>query len=89
MYKMRKLKNKHDSEMMIGSSLPSFSLSQDQIPEAKSWDVGKKYKLEIEVEMVGTSKDEYMKNSPINHRFKITGVAVEEEDDNDSKKGYK
>jgi hypothetical protein len=89
MYKMRQLKTKSSRDSMMGyPSLPTFSLSQDQLPEAKKWQVGKKYKLEIEVEMVGTNKDEYMQKQPINHRFKVTGVAVDEEED-EGKKGYK
>jgi len=87
--KIRSLKAKKTeyNEEIKGENLPSFSLSQEQIPEAKQWQVGKKYKLEIEVEMTGINKDEWIKTQPVSHRFKIVGIAVDTEEDN-GKKGY-
>lgn len=78
---MRSLKQKVKSVDSIGDFLPSFSLPASKIPEAKNWEVGKKYTMEIEVEMVGTSKDEYSEDNKISHRFKITKVGVDEVDD--------
>src|SRR3990167_2958542 len=45
--------------------LPSFSLSEDDLPEIKDWEVGKKYKLNIEVEQVSKEKgDRYSMEGP-------------------------
>jgi len=83
---MRTIQKPQKDEMnMMG--MPSFSLSQTQLPDIKSWNVGKKYKMEIEVEMVGSNKDEYSDKSELSARFKITKVGVEKE--NPAKKGYK
>ena len=35
---------------------PTFSVDEKDLPQIKKWDVGKKYKLQIEVEMVSHSK---------------------------------
>ncbi len=51
--------------------MPSFSMDQEMMPEMKDWSVGKKYKMEVEVEMTGMNKDEYMKGSPMMGRFKV------------------
>lgn len=53
---------------------PTFTLYQNDLPEIKKWQVGKKYRLEIEVEMVSASKDEYMEKEPFSARFKVTKV---------------
>lgn len=83
MKKMRKLEPKKatlDSPMEAYYP-PTFTLPDEKIPEAKTWEVGKKYKMEIEVEMVGTNKDEYLKSKKITHRFKITQIGVEQDDE--------
>lgn len=67
--------------------LPSISLDEDDLPEIKSWKVGGKYKLEVEVEQTSISKDEEFdgpvigqtgeresKRRPIRARFKILNV---------------
>ena len=51
--------------------LPSFTLSQGDLPAIKNWRVGSKYRLEIEVEMVRLSKNEYREDEPISARFKL------------------
>jgi len=66
---------------------PTFSLKASQLPEIKDWSVGKKYKMEIEVEMIGSNKDEYSEKQELSGRFKITKIGVEKEEDN-AKKGY-
>ena len=63
-----------DSSVMTGGSatnLPSFSLTEKDLPEIKEWKVGKRYKLEMEVEQVEISKDEYALGTPIRARFRI------------------
>ncbi len=70
--------------------LPSFSLTEKDLPAIKNWRVGKKYKLEIEVEQVAMSKDEYGK-SPMEARFKIHKVGEKEmmnEEEKQGRKGY-
>ena len=37
---------------------PGFSLKLKNIPEAKKWEIGKRYKLEVEVEMKSIREDE-------------------------------
>jgi hypothetical protein len=74
------------SEPTIGVDFPSkpdyrptFSLDEKDLPELKSWKVGEKYMLEMEVEMVSASKNEFGR-SVHQARFKITKIGVEEED---------
>ena len=57
--------------------LPSFSLTEKDLPEMKDWQVGKKYKLQMEVEMVASSKNEYG-NSQMSGRFKIHKIGEKE-----------
>lgn len=67
-----------DHPMEMARMLPSFSLSAKDLPEIKSWKVGKKYKLEMEVEMVSLNKDEYGKMSSMDARFKIHKIGEKE-----------
>lgn len=69
-----------DSEM-----LPCFRLTEEQFPPVKGWKVGKRYKLEIEVEMVGESKNEYNLQEPSTTRF----VIVKASDESDTDEEYK
>lgn len=59
---------------------PSFSLSEKDLPEIKDWKIGQKYMLEMEVEMVSASKNEYGR-SLHQSRFKIIKIGTEEEDE--------
>lgn len=58
--------------------LPRVTFTADDIPEIKSWSVGGKYKLEIEVEQVAAEKDRYGyegdKDRPLTGTFKVTAV---------------
>lgn len=68
--------------------LPSFSLTEKQFPPLKDWKVGKKYKMEIEVEQVSMSKNEYAdRDEPLTARFKIHKVGEEEMYTEEEKKG--
>lgn len=60
-----------DAPMRI---LPSFTLTAKDLPVIKSWRVGSRYNLEIEVEQVSMSKNEYRENETIISRFKIHKV---------------
>ena len=71
----------HDMPVM----LPSFSLTEKDLPVIKNWTVGKKYTLVMEVEQVSMSKDEYGK-SPMTARFKVHKVGEKEIMGEDEKK---
>lgn len=92
MYKLRDVKGESMGLEATDSKevyLPSFSITEKDLPEIKQWSVGKKYKLEIEVEMVSSSKNEYGK-TPLTARFKIHRIGTEEEDESVTmaKKGH-
>lgn len=53
--------------------LPEISFSASELPEIKSWKVGGKYKLVLEVEQIGDVKDQYG-DGERRARFKILGV---------------
>ena len=58
---------------MTAMYLPRLSLNEKQLPDIKSWQVGKSYKVTLEVELVALRKDEYGK-SPLTGDFKISKV---------------
>jgi len=70
--------------------LPSFTLTQKDLPEIKNWQVGKKYKLEIEVEQVSQEKSEYGQGSPLTARFKLLKVKAKtlSDENTHARKGY-
>ncbi len=51
---------------------PSFRLKTKDIPEVKNWDVGKTYRMEIEVELKGISEDE--RESTVRFDIKKVGI---------------
>ncbi len=70
--------------------LPSFTLEQNDLPAIKNWRVGGKYRLEVEVEMVRLSKNEYREGEPISARFKLKklkDLSLTEEEKR-ARKGY-
>lgn len=67
-----------DMEMDLDPMFPpSFHVTSKQMPEIKSWEVGEKYRLEIEVEQTGKRAS---KGSHTNADFEITGYRVVEKD---------
>ena len=62
---------------MPSRMLPSFSLTEKDLPEIKKWSVGKKYTLQMEVEMVASSKNEYG-NPLMDARFRIHKIGEKE-----------
>lgn len=46
------------STKKVEEHYPSFTLKLQDIPEAKKWDIGKTYRLEIEVELKSMRADE-------------------------------
>ena len=84
MQKLKKIKvsEKHDMlEVAGGLSTypPSFHVGEKQMPEIKDWEVGKKYKLMIEVEQKSLSQNESGRDAS----FDIVAYAVMEEKDFD------
>jgi len=61
------------------SPKPTFSLTSKELPEVKDWQVGKKYRIVLDVEQVGLDKDEYDKR--IHARFKILKACNYDEED--------
>ena len=66
------------------SEKPTLTLTVKELPELKEWEVGKKYKILIEVEQVGINKDEYGEHGTTG-RFKVLKATdyakYEEEED--------
>lgn len=66
---------------------PIFTVTEKDLPQIKQWEVGKKYKLDVEVEMVSHSKgDTYSigdDNKKHEARLKITRLAAETDKDED------
>ena len=77
---MRSLKSPTHENIEMADYLPEFSVDEKKLPEAKNWKIGKKYKMEVEVEMVGSHKEEYSKEKEIKHRFKITKIGVDDDE---------
>ena len=74
---------KSESELVKPNKYPvTLRLDEDDLPELKSWKVGGKYKLTIDVEQISMSKgDEYgemdSKEKPKTRAtFKITNIAT-------------
>lgn len=61
---------------------PEFVIDAETLPAIKDWNVGKKYKLEIEVEMVGSRIEDWGANKgKLTGNFKISGIMVEDDMD--------
>ena len=75
---------------MPGGMLPSFSLNAKDLPAIKNWQVGKRYRLEIEVEETEMGINEYQEGQPMTARFRIHKVKDISLSDHDMKarKGY-
>lgn len=57
--KLKKIKiNESKESVMPSSSAPNFYINAGQMPEIKDWEVGKKYKLVIEVEQKSKNERE-------------------------------
>lgn len=67
---------------------PQFSVNAEEFPAIKDWSVGKKYKLEIEVEMTGNEIGEWGDDKGKNvARFKICGIMSDEDKDDSESSG--
>lgn len=58
---------------------PEFSITADALPAIKDWSVGKKYMVEMEVEMTGSRIEDYGDDKgKLKGQFKISGIMPEE-----------
>lgn len=66
---------------------PSFTVDEKALPQIKSWSVGKKYKLEIEVEMQSHSKGDTFGPAVVGekktHEARLTVLSIKPEDSED------
>lgn len=60
---------------------PRLSLSEKMLPAIKDWNIGKKYTIELEVEMVSQRKGEEYDSAPgkVNGEFKVLSASDKEE----------
>mgnify|MGYP001588211761 CR=1 FL=1 len=82
--KFKNIKGMSMNDMMKESSskmYPGVYVSEGDIPEIDSWEVGKEYVLEVKVKM--TSKDEYADGRDTNARLEIIAYNYEAEEDED------
>lgn len=68
---MAKAKRLQDS---MPEMKPTVYLSKKDLPEIEDWEVGKKYKLVMEVEMVSRNENEYDNKKDLNASFEIEKV---------------
>ena len=62
---------------------PSFYLIDKQVPEIEGWEVGKTYKIVVEIEMTGKNevKDKSADKIGVSGNFDIVGYDAEESDE--------
>ncbi len=72
--KFRKINPKKElvEKAPVRENYPLFSLSLDTLPEAKKWDIGKTYRIALEIKMSGLDIDEDYGSA----RFTIRKIAV-------------
>ena len=71
---------------------PSFSINAEEFPAIKEWSVGKKYKIEMEVEMTGCRIGEWGDDKgKMTGEFKVCGIMSDMDSDSEDemKKGGK
>ncbi len=61
---------------------PQFCISEDVLPAIKTWSTGQKYKMEIEVEQVGSRISDYGDDKgKLVADFKISGIMPDTDSD--------
>lgn len=60
---------------------PNFQLKQSDIPESKNWEVGKRYSVEMMLEMTAM---EARKGKEPTVRFDVVGLKVDDAEENES-----
>lgn len=80
-YSLRSIKSDTEKELYpdVVRHLPTFSVTVKDLPEIKNWQVGKKYMVEMEVEMTSSSKEAWERE--LTARFEIHKIGCEDEDD--------
>lgn len=64
---------------------PEFSVNETTMPQIKDWSVGKKYRFEIEVEMVGSRIQDWGDDKgKQTASFKINGIMEDLDEDESS-----
>lgn len=70
------------SKMKEGESkpiYPTFRLELQHIPEAKKWEIGKEYMIEMKVKMVGISQSRYDNSA----EFEVREIETESGEDDE------
>ena len=78
--KIKKRKAPESPVASLSEYYPEVSFDEKQLPQIKDWEVGKKYKLELEVEMISKSKSQYDAGEPHRASFKVTSVEEDTDD---------
>lgn len=63
---------------------PEFSVTDEILPAIKDWSVGKKYRFEVEVEMIGSRIEDWGDDKgKLKGNFKISGIMVDHDKNED------
>lgn len=68
-HKLKTIKKPKEEKMDMSTSmsmLPSFHVDTKQMPEIKNWEVGKKYRLVVEVEQTSYHEDDHSSGASFN-----------------------
>jgi hypothetical protein len=77
-----------DRATKIEHSEPEFTLTDKELEDIKDWQVGEKYEISLEVEMIGHNKGGIMTESKTHEaRFKILKAETDEEEDAEEEEG--
>lgn len=83
----------NDMPMKKVKIYPTFRLGDDDLPELKTMEVGKKYKIEMEVEVMSKSQgnewNQNEKDKSIRGTFKVLKVGCDNDEDEKAKPKYK
>ena len=84
MRKIKPEKMEGMKEMASKPMYPHFSIGLMHLPEAKKWEIGKKYKIALELKMNSLSIDKMMGEEHGHAGFDIIGIEPEMTDDEKS-----
>lgn len=78
---MRKIKPRKQSdvkaEMPVMDKYPNFGMGLEHLPEAKKWEVGKMYRISLDLKMTGLTVEETTGKKDWSHaQFDILGLEV-------------
>lgn len=60
---------------------PTLYLTDKDLPELKTWDIGKTYNLEITVKLISRSEREYDGKKEMTGSFDVTNITVDNDND--------